>query len=82
MKNFSELPAHQDHLFVNANVFLLKRSYTTFVCMKNNIFVELILIRISQIMSKLHSLKQIPGPDPTYKDICFSGAGRYHRHFI
>ncbi|URD99652.1 Eukaryotic aspartyl protease domain containing protein [Musa troglodytarum] len=26
------------------------------------------------IMSKL-SLKQIPGPDPNYKDICFSGAG-------
>ncbi|KAG6513430.1 aspartic proteinase 36-like [Zingiber officinale] len=26
------------------------------------------------IMSKLHSLKQIPGPDPNYKDICFSGA--------
>ncbi|CAD5182531.1 unnamed protein product [Musa acuminata subsp. malaccensis] len=27
------------------------------------------------IMSKLHSLKQIRGPDPNYKDICFSGAG-------
>ncbi|KAG1362080.1 putative Haloacid dehalogenase-like hydrolase domain-containing protein Sgpp [Cocos nucifera] len=26
------------------------------------------------IMSKVH-LKQIPGPDPKYKDICFSGAG-------
>ncbi|KAG1366851.1 aspartic proteinase-like protein 2 [Cocos nucifera] len=27
------------------------------------------------IMSKLHSLKQIRGPDPNYKDICFAGAG-------
>ncbi|XP_042452749.1 aspartic proteinase nepenthesin-2-like [Zingiber officinale] len=27
------------------------------------------------ILSKLQSLKQIPGPDPNYKDICFSGAG-------
>ncbi|KAG1342042.1 putative aspartic proteinase-like protein 2 [Cocos nucifera] len=27
------------------------------------------------IMSKLHSLKQIGGPDPIYKDICFAGAG-------
>ncbi|KAI4330257.1 hypothetical protein MLD38_028557 [Melastoma candidum] len=26
------------------------------------------------IMSELQSLKQIPGPDPIYKDICFSGA--------
>nr|CAD1837878.1 unnamed protein product [Ananas comosus var. bracteatus] len=25
---------------------------------------------------KLHSLKQIRGPDPNYKDICFAGAGR------
>ncbi|KAI8018936.1 Aspartic proteinase-like protein 2 [Camellia lanceoleosa] len=27
------------------------------------------------IMKELHSLKQIHGPDPNYKDICFSGAG-------
>ncbi|KAF8410158.1 hypothetical protein HHK36_002680 [Tetracentron sinense] len=27
------------------------------------------------IMKKLHSLKQIRGPDPNYNDICFSGAG-------
>ncbi|KAK1410298.1 hypothetical protein QVD17_36833 [Tagetes erecta] len=27
------------------------------------------------IMKELHSLKQIRGPDPTYDDICFSGAG-------
>ncbi|WOL17655.1 aspartic proteinase nepenthesin-1-like [Canna indica] len=27
------------------------------------------------IISKVDSLKQIPGPDPNYKDICFSGAG-------
>ncbi|KAM0067992.1 putative nepenthesin [Helianthus debilis subsp. tardiflorus] len=27
------------------------------------------------IMKELHSLKQIRGPDPNYKDICFSGAG-------
>ncbi|OAY65241.1 Aspartic proteinase-like protein 2 [Ananas comosus] len=26
------------------------------------------------ITSKLRSLKQIPGPDPNYKDICFAGA--------
>lgn len=26
-------------------------------------------------MEELHSLKQIPGPDPNFKDICFSGAG-------
>ncbi|XP_008790631.1 aspartic proteinase 39-like [Phoenix dactylifera] len=27
------------------------------------------------ILSNLHSLKQIRGPDPNYKDICFAGAG-------
>ncbi|WOL00571.1 hypothetical protein Cni_G09284 [Canna indica] len=27
------------------------------------------------IMSHLHSLKQIRGPDPNFKDLCFSGAG-------
>ncbi|KAI4315028.1 hypothetical protein L6164_027878 [Bauhinia variegata] len=27
------------------------------------------------IMKELKSLKQIPGPDPNYNDICFSGAG-------
>ncbi|XP_052195706.1 aspartic proteinase 36-like [Diospyros lotus] len=27
------------------------------------------------IMKELHSLKKIPGPDPNYNDICFSGAG-------
>ncbi|MQM05160.1 hypothetical protein Taro_037966 [Colocasia esculenta] len=27
------------------------------------------------ITRQLHSLKQIRGPDPNYKDICFSGAG-------
>ncbi|KAF7828655.1 aspartic proteinase-like protein 2 [Senna tora] len=27
------------------------------------------------IMKELHSFKQIPGPDPNYNDICFSGAG-------
>lgn len=30
-----------------------------------------------QIVKELHSLKQISGPDPNYKDICFSGAGMY-----
>lgn len=30
-----------------------------------------------QIMKELTSLKQISGPDPNYKDICFSGAGMY-----
>ncbi|XP_038902862.1 aspartic proteinase CDR1-like isoform X1 [Benincasa hispida] len=27
------------------------------------------------IMDELHSLKKIDGPDPNFKDICFSGAG-------
>lgn len=27
------------------------------------------------IMKKIHPLKRIHGPDPTYNDICFSGAG-------
>ncbi|XP_023754331.1 aspartic proteinase 36 [Lactuca sativa] len=27
------------------------------------------------IMNEVHSVKQIKGPDPTYDDICFSGAG-------
>ncbi|KAI3798994.1 hypothetical protein L1987_34282 [Smallanthus sonchifolius] len=27
------------------------------------------------IMKELHSIKQIRGPDPSYNDICFSGAG-------
>ncbi|KAI8534932.1 hypothetical protein RHMOL_Rhmol10G0135000 [Rhododendron molle] len=27
------------------------------------------------IMAELHSLQQIPGPDPNYNDICFVGAG-------
>ncbi|KAJ3673043.1 hypothetical protein LUZ60_006417 [Juncus effusus] len=26
------------------------------------------------VIGELHSLKQIPGPDPNYKDICFGGA--------
>jgi len=28
------------------------------------------------VTSKVHLLKKIRGPDPNYKDICFSGAGR------
>lgn len=28
-------------------------------------------------MKKISFLKQINGPDPNFKDICFSGAGRY-----
>ena len=28
-------------------------------------------------MDEIHSLKKIDGPDPNFKDICFSGAGRY-----
>ncbi|KAK6938612.1 Xylanase inhibitor, N-terminal [Dillenia turbinata] len=28
------------------------------------------------IMKETHPLKLIPGPDPNYKDVCFSGAGR------
>ncbi|CAH9073613.1 unnamed protein product [Cuscuta epithymum] len=28
------------------------------------------------VMSEVHSLKKINGPDPNYSDICFSGAGR------
>ncbi|KAK4378996.1 hypothetical protein RND71_000858 [Anisodus tanguticus] len=29
----------------------------------------------SAVTKELHSLKQIKGPDPSFKDICFSGAG-------
>ncbi|KAM3290531.1 aspartic proteinase 36 isoform X1 [Capsicum chacoense] len=29
----------------------------------------------SSVMKELHSLKQIKGPDPSFNDICFSGAG-------
>ncbi|KAK6791478.1 hypothetical protein RDI58_010559 [Solanum bulbocastanum] len=29
----------------------------------------------SVVMKELHSLREIEGPDPNYKDICFSGAG-------
>ncbi|KAI5563791.1 hypothetical protein BDE02_14G014900 [Populus trichocarpa] len=32
------------------------------------------------IMKEIHHLKQIPGPDPNYHDICFSGAGREVSH--
>ncbi|KAK6923995.1 Xylanase inhibitor, N-terminal [Dillenia turbinata] len=28
-----------------------------------------------QIIQELHSLKQVRGPDPSYNDICFAGAG-------
>ncbi|GMH17964.1 hypothetical protein Nepgr_019805 [Nepenthes gracilis] len=28
------------------------------------------------IVKNIHPLKQIPGPDPNYNDICFAGAGR------
>ncbi|KAJ4815318.1 Eukaryotic aspartyl protease family protein [Rhynchospora pubera] len=29
------------------------------------------------VIDQLHSLKQVPGPDPNYKDICYAGASRY-----
>lgn len=32
------------------------------------------------VLENIHSLKQIPGPDPSYGDICFSGAGRNASH--
>ncbi|CAK7347470.1 unnamed protein product [Dovyalis caffra] len=32
------------------------------------------------ITKEIHHLKQIPGPDPNYHDICFSGAGREVSH--
>ena len=30
-----------------------------------------------QIMNELQGIEQIPGPDPLYNDICFSGPERY-----
>ncbi|KAI3808545.1 hypothetical protein L1987_24498 [Smallanthus sonchifolius] len=36
---------------------------------------EVFLVFKDAIMKELHSVKQIRGPDPKYKDICFSGAG-------
>jgi hypothetical protein len=37
----------------------------------------LLYLPVMQIMKERNSLKLISGPDPNYKDICFSGAGMY-----
>ncbi|OVA01001.1 Peptidase A1 [Macleaya cordata] len=46
-------------------------SGTTYAYLPEPVFVEF----KNAIMKKLSHLKQIRGPDPNYKDICFSGAG-------
>lgn len=42
----------------------------------NNQVMEHFCFGNMQIMREIHFLKQVRGPDPNYKDICFSGAGR------
>ncbi|KAK6782182.1 hypothetical protein RDI58_019978 [Solanum bulbocastanum] len=46
-------------------------SGTTYVYLPEAAFVAF----KSVVMKELHSLREIEGPDPNYKDICFSGAG-------
>lgn len=63
-------------LHIDSKVFDAKHgtvldSGTTYAYFPEEAFVSL----RDAIMSNLHSLKQIRGPDPNYKDLCFSGAG-------
>ncbi|KAJ4836229.1 hypothetical protein Tsubulata_023850 [Turnera subulata] len=51
-------------------------SGTTYAYLPRAAFVAL----KDAIMKEVHFLKQIPGPDPNYHDICFSGAGRDVSH--
>ncbi|KAM7510441.1 hypothetical protein LguiB_009316 [Lonicera macranthoides] len=46
-------------------------SGTTYAYLPEAVFVAF----KDSIMKELHSLKKIRGPDPSYHDICFSGAG-------
>ncbi|KAL3349546.1 hypothetical protein AABB24_022582 [Solanum stoloniferum] len=46
-------------------------SGTTYAYLPEAVFVAF----KSAVMKELHSLKQIKGPDPSFNDICFSGAG-------
>ncbi|KAK4349230.1 hypothetical protein RND71_031985 [Anisodus tanguticus] len=46
-------------------------SGTTYAYLPEDAFVAF----KSAVMKELHSLREIEGPDPNYKDICFSGAG-------
>ncbi|KAL5993869.1 hypothetical protein ACLOJK_038226 [Asimina triloba] len=64
-------------LQLNAKIFNNKHgtvldSGTTYAYLAEAAFVEF----KNSIVEKLHSLKQIHGPDPNYNDICFSDAGR------
>ncbi|KAH0726784.1 aspartic proteinase-like protein 2 isoform X2 [Solanum tuberosum] len=63
-------------LKVNPQVFGGKHgtildSGTTYAYLPEAVFVAF----KSAVMKELHSLKQIKGPDPSFNDICFSGAG-------
>lgn len=71
-----ELLVGGEPLRVHSSVFDHKHgtvldSGTTYAYLPEEAFVAF----KEAIMGKLHSLKQIRGPDPNYKDICFSGAG-------
>ncbi|XP_043713676.1 aspartic proteinase 36-like [Telopea speciosissima] len=72
-----EIHVAGESLQLNPNVFDRKHgtvldSGTTYAYLPEAAFVAF----KDAIMKKLHNLKQIRGPDPTYNDICFSGAGR------
>ncbi|WMV41922.1 hypothetical protein MTR67_035307 [Solanum verrucosum] len=69
-------PLRRKALNLNPHIFDGKQgtvldSGTTYVYLPEAAFVAF----KSVVMKELHSLREIEGPDPNYKDICFSGAG-------
>ena len=60
-------------LHMNLEFFIIWSPLLLLVRMHNELRKEQFL----QIMNELHSLKKIDGPDPNFKDTCFSSAGRY-----
>ncbi|TKY70624.1 Aspartic proteinase nepenthesin-2 [Spatholobus suberectus] len=74
--NLKEIHVAGKRLHLNPKVFDGKHgtvldSGTTYAYLPESAFLAF----KRAIMKETHSVKQISGPDPHYKDICFSGAG-------
>ncbi|ONK59932.1 uncharacterized protein A4U43_C08F12430 [Asparagus officinalis] len=67
----AEKPLRLDSRMFNRKHGTILDSGTTYAYLPDEAFTA---VR-DAIMSNLQSLKQIDGPDPNYKDICFSGGG-------
>uniref|UniRef100_A0A9I9DMM2 Aspartic proteinase CDR1-like n=1 Tax=Cucumis melo TaxID=3656 RepID=A0A9I9DMM2_CUCME len=72
---YAYLPAEAFGAFKDAVSFYVSElNILEYLCLRLNLKIVACFLK-DLIMDELHSLKKIDGPDPNFKDICFSGAG-------